>query len=488
MWYLCYFVHRHLDFRVAEIEALAGLAGITKPLQWRQLPGDHPDSPIHFVDLPSDEAARIIASRSMTMRGLYEVWGDGATYEELVTAVQQYPREKMVPFCRAEDSFKFVVDGFGCVLSMEEQLERIHKFSFLPMQGPVDLRSPANVFWVIEVREVANSGLPPLPPHHIFFARQVACSDRSIVAKYELRRRSYLGPTAMDAEMALLMANQAQARAGTLVYDPFAGTGSVLVAAAHFGAHTLGADIDIRVVRDGRGPGCNVWSNFSQYDLPAPVGLLRADNNSPPWRSDLHEILDAVICDPPYGVRAGGRKSGGRKLLNGTAEPYVIPDTMRENHIPSTAPYTLEECLHDLIDMAARLLRLGGRLVYFYPAAREVFKDADLPTHECLEMVANTEQQLTKRWSRRLITMVKQAPYTPQNAGAAKAKHEEFRVNHKENLEESRRKGDMHNLVFSAAADIHKKASIKGSDRTNGDVHCKGPEALPRPTYRAKCI
>lgn len=35
------------------------------------------------------------------------------------------------------------------------------------------------------------------------------------------------------------------------MYDPFVGTGSILVAAAHFGAHTMGADIDIRVVRDG---------------------------------------------------------------------------------------------------------------------------------------------------------------------------------------------------------------------------------------------
>jgi hypothetical protein len=25
-----------------------------------------------------------------------------------------------------------------------------------------------------------------------------------------------------------------------------------------------GADIDIRVVRDGRGPDCNIWSNFEQ--------------------------------------------------------------------------------------------------------------------------------------------------------------------------------------------------------------------------------
>jgi len=43
----------------------------------------------------------------------------------------------------------------------------------------------------------------------------------------------------MDAEMAFLMANQGLAAPGKLVYDPFVGTGSILVAAAHFGAMTM---------------------------------------------------------------------------------------------------------------------------------------------------------------------------------------------------------------------------------------------------------
>ncbi|GMI83918.1 tRNA modification 11 [Hibiscus trionum] len=62
--------------------------------------------------------------------------------------------------------------------------------------------------------------------------------------------------------MAFLMANQARAASGKLVYDPFVGTDSIVVSAAHFGAITMGANIDIRVVLDGRGPDCNVWSNF----------------------------------------------------------------------------------------------------------------------------------------------------------------------------------------------------------------------------------
>ena len=63
-------------------------------------------------------------------------------------------------------------------------------------------------------------------------------------------------------------------------------------------------------------------------------------------------MFDAIICDPPYGVRAGGRKSGGRKLIKGVKGPYTVPDEKRDNHIPSTAPYSLAECVHDLLHLA----------------------------------------------------------------------------------------------------------------------------------------
>lgn len=51
----------------------------------------------------------------------------------------------------------------------------------------------------------------------------------------------------MDTELSLLMANMANARSGRLVWDPFVGTGSVVIAAAHFGAHIIGSDIDHKV-------------------------------------------------------------------------------------------------------------------------------------------------------------------------------------------------------------------------------------------------
>ena len=49
-------------------------------------------------------------------------------------------------------------------------------------------------------------------PYRIYFGREVACTDRSIIHKYGLPHRKYLGPTSMDTEMAFIMCNQGQVR------------------------------------------------------------------------------------------------------------------------------------------------------------------------------------------------------------------------------------------------------------------------------------
>ncbi|KAB1208238.1 hypothetical protein CJ030_MR7G027349 [Morella rubra] len=365
MWYLCVFYHRLLDYRRAEVESLAELFGAfeddngydkeKKSLQWRVPENHHPDSPFHLVNLPSEDVARNIANRStlrshcILVKGIYELWGEGSSYEELEESIRGYPEERKCPYLNSGSTFKITVDCFGKIISFQEQTERIKGLAYIPFKngpqnafsfrkneaveegervsgywvGRASLRNPDHNFWLMETDDYGtNNGLPPIMQRRIFFGREVGCADRKLLPTYQLKSRTYLGPTAMDAEMAFLMANQALAKPGKLVYDPFVGTGSILVAAAHFGAMTMGADIDIRVVRDGRGPDCNVWSNFKQYGLPMPVALLRADNNLPPWRPGLKEVFYAIICDPPYGVRAGGCKSGGRKLLRGPVDRY----------------------------------------------------------------------------------------------------------------------------------------------------------------------
>lgn len=63
----------------------------------------------------------------------------------------------------------------------------------------------------------------------------MADGNRALIHEISLKTRKFIGNTSMDATLSLLMANQAMVKQGDLVYDPFVGTGSLLVAAAKFG-------------------------------------------------------------------------------------------------------------------------------------------------------------------------------------------------------------------------------------------------------------
>lgn len=133
---------------------------------------------------------------------------------------------------------------------------------------------------------------------------------RDLATTYTLKTRRYISTTSMDSELALVTANIAHAAPGRLFYDPFVGTGSFPVAAAHFGALAFGSDIDGRSIRGARKGG--VKGNFEQYGLGHLLGgMFTADlTNSPVCVG--RRLWDGIVCDPPYGVREGLKVLGHR--------------------------------------------------------------------------------------------------------------------------------------------------------------------------------
>ncbi|GAX79848.1 hypothetical protein CEUSTIGMA_g7288.t1 [Chlamydomonas eustigma] len=412
-WYMCYFLHRLLDFRVPDVESVISMLGYTLDLvQWQLPHGNEPFSPFWYLRLPNIELPRLIADRAMLTKGFMEVWGEGSTWEELQESIEACPAAIKDPWLKEDIKFKIVIETYGWKLGDENHKDCIQKLQFIPFQGSVDLKHADVKMWLILCKTSDNSGIPDTVPDRMYFGREVSCSDRSRVDAYALKKRRYIGPTSMDTEMAFIMANMGKVQKGNMVLDPYAGTGSILVAAAAFGAQVMGADIDVRVIKvgklDDQGQQLDVYSNFQQYSLtPRLAGLLRMDVHMHSLRPGLEEAFHAIIGDPPYGVRAGGRKSmpkPGIEIRN------------RENHIIATAPYTLGECLRDLLDLAARLLVVGGRLVYFFPSAPETYREDEIPAHPALQLVYNVEQILTTRYSRRLIVMEKAEKYDAKKA------------------------------------------------------------------------
>jgi tRNA (guanine10-N2)-methyltransferase len=276
------------------------------------------------------------------------------------------------------------------------------------------------------------------------------------------------------------MCNLALASRGSLVLDPCAGTGSILLAAAARGAHVVGADIDAHALwgrpagRAGRkvlgdpgaaaraaaallpgGAGPAVTAKGAAKYAPGPAGaraaeaaaaastagvadnfraaraapaaLLIADMARLPLRPGLAAVFDAVIADPPYGVRAGGRTQAPRDVEGGAADstsrgPARSGARFRAGGRPApTAPYDLGHCMDDLLSTAARLLRRGGRLVFFLPTAVGPLDPALVPAHPALASVAVCEQPLTRWYSRRLVALEKVGDWDPAADAAARA-------------------------------------------------------------------
>lgn len=278
-----------------------------------------------------------------------------------------------------------------------------------------------NLYSILLDYETIFSGTPKVISkqlRNIIFCKDLSEGKaRRLNHEYNLKTRSYIGPTTTDCELSFIMANAAGIKSNgkSLVLDPFVGTGSILLACTVFNATCFGFDIDSRVLHGkwttGENGKKNIWTNFDDKGLPRPE-IVRLDfcPKTRAMKSFASSItpqdgwFDAIVCDPPYGVRAGARKSGPK---NENKEVHKIKEEYLSTHIPQTKQYEAADVMRDLLDGAAEYLRIGGRLVYLLPIFVEEYDDDKLPTHPCLRIIQNVEEKLTMKMSRRVIVMEK---------------------------------------------------------------------------------
>uniref|UniRef100_A0A182Y772 tRNA (guanine(10)-N(2))-methyltransferase TRMT11 n=1 Tax=Anopheles stephensi TaxID=30069 RepID=A0A182Y772_ANOST len=407
--YVLWFAQEHVDFRQAEIASLLRLWNI--PMS---TPANHnPERPFWVVEMQNDEAARKLASRSMSLRCIFELWaqsGQGlAHFHETLRAHIETHRPALAPYFGANNSFKVTVETFNKHFSLKEKVAKIETMQYLPAEGPVNLQTPDVHYWYVEFWGLDPMNVPERP-HDVLFGRWVADGKRDMINEISLKNRKFIGNTSMDPQLSLLMANQGLVRGGDLVLDPFAGSGSLLVAAAKFGAYVIGADIDYMIVHGKSKPTRvnqkvraedeSIYANLQQYGCGGLfVDVLIADFSRSIWAGGM--VFDSIITDPPYGIREATERIEFKTQRRATA---MTEDAV---HYPSTSPYQLCQMYQDLLQFSARHLKLGGRLVCWFPMLRKDL-DADvLPRHKCLQLVANSEQPLSGYSSRRLLTYEK---------------------------------------------------------------------------------
>jgi tRNA (guanine10-N2)-methyltransferase len=270
------------------------------------------------VKLSSVEDAKKLIRRSILAQSINELWGQGATLEALHEDLKSKTKELWSQY--KETSFKFEFDSYQGARVPAVRLPIINSFQYLPFKGPISMSNPDQVFTIFEQWQRNSVPLGVENPERMFLGRLLRNSARDNILKYNLKKRSYISTTSMDAELSLVTANMALAAPGKLFYDPFAGTGSFPITCAHFGAIVWGSDIDGLSFR-GTGGKKSMRGNFEQYGLHAQFGgVFSADiTNSP-----IHQgkrIWDGIVCDPPYGVREGLRVLG---LKDPSKTPWLV--------------------------------------------------------------------------------------------------------------------------------------------------------------------
>lgn len=451
-----------------------------------------PSEPQPQSDTDTHTLATKFISRSILSKSISVLYAHAPNYLLLHSQIRSLPPSTWRDHEPEFISFKFNLDAFRGKRSMKDQREIVEGFSYLPFKGRIKM-SGADVQWIVceewegvmtaEEHEALRNGkgnvkesklngedesrskaisvsvpaislgttftatttTTPTPRHpkHIYFARLLTSNtSRHLIEKHDLKKRPYISTTSMDAELALITATLTHCGPGRLILDPFVGTGGFMVAAAELGAVTLGSDIDGRAFR-GKGAGMKkgVLRNFERYGIVSGFGnCITSDLTNSPFRAGRgrRRWLDAIICDPPYGVREGlkvlgrrvvgpiGGEDGSSSPLslveNGdiqhattasTANPSEVRGPILINGVPShllpgfiapKRPYSFDLMLGDILDFAARVLVDGGRLAFWMPCANEAEEEFAVPTDpKGLVILKHACVQVFNKWSRRLL-------------------------------------------------------------------------------------
>lgn len=399
--FLLQFAQEHVKFKLTEFTSLASKHEcnydlITKPEDFEQIP---------FVLLETDNINSLIklTKDSFLIKSLFELWGRSKiSLEDLAIQVSLGPEYPRFLDAHGAETFRVNVDSFRIKLSQTEKVESIEAMKFLDdFTSRPDLKNPQQIYSIFIHKD-----------YEYYFARHITEGNRSLIHKLNLKDRYFIANTTMDPQLSLICSNAARVKSDDLVYDPFVGSGSLLVAASHLGAYGMGGDIDWALLHGKSRPsrknslirkeGESVRSNYKQYNIVDKyLDVLVSDIS----RFALVDRIkfDAIISDPPYGIREGSEKIGRKREVT---KPSRNDLAVR---YPSKISYELRDLLNDLLSLAAKQLTIGGRLVYFFmvPKHHSSTSESFIARHPSLFLVSHCEQPLTSKISRLMVVMEK---------------------------------------------------------------------------------
>ncbi|KAF4547519.1 RNA methylase-like protein [Elsinoe fawcettii] len=471
--YLVRFVQLHETFRLPELRALAEYYGIVLDVvDYRA------DSPFAIIRLPSTTAATNLISRSVLTLSISSLWGSAPSYDLLHTDLKSttshlWSALHTVPFRFNIDSFRgkrpqstrsALINSFGymdlqgpILPSDESVLTFVISEEYSSVSSVEKIKDPSRVFLSTHLASSSRHLVTKLDLKHRQYISTTSMdaelslitANLALVGEGKVAYDPFCGTGSFlvaAAQMGAMVAGSDLD--GRVVRGKIKEAKNAVVKRTKIEDREKWGTRRERKEREGMEQGRgeegeekpkeggkrmdkgkgerSIRGNLMQYGLEQKWldGFAGDLTNSPIRGAEISHAgeegqrggrwIDAIICDPPYGVREGLKVLGSHKPE--LQEEVKMKDGrvahLAPGYIPPKRPYSFDAMLADILTFAANTLVNDGRLCMWVPVENAEdegnagAKDLGIPTHPCLKLWSVSTQEFT-RWSRRLIVYIR---------------------------------------------------------------------------------
>ena len=307
-------------------------------------------------DLRAEQWANI-GAQCIGNKAIFQIVGEGKTLQDCIDNLSRLTDDEILEL--VPDTWSIKIKHLGKLKGLQPnqglaQITQFQEVLNVLTQRRVDLENPDSELWLLKdcrrLEESDTSSKPPKVHYHWLLKRikpTISVSAHQLATQSDIKKRAFIGTTTMPSDRALLMANLAQFNEGDVVLDPFCGSAGLLLTSSLLGAKVVGGDLDVELLSHQDQPlpylasagrplrgieKVSFGDSFTELGLPEPTLLVGADIQDPHviemYLAVNHgQPYDAIVTDPPYGIRESRSKMGSFELLARLCE--VADGTLR---------------------------------------------------------------------------------------------------------------------------------------------------------------
>ncbi len=354
------------------------------------------------MNIDNDVLIRTV-ERCSLIRSIFEIVAEADTYPRLAQNAihSQHFQDMMEGGSRANATWRVRLRQYGSSVDdsnsskqkqygkkmrspMKQEREAINEMKelFLLLKGDVDLKNADESLYLFEGLRGGRKVLARL------LARG---ANTSIISP---KTRICVTNTPLCPLAAYTMCNVARIQPGDRIFDPFAGSCAILLAASMIDPTVL--SVGVEIAHNGQVNRDHIVQDFTSRNLTPPVAIIRGDSMSNDVRDEAKAAVgnhpfDVIVTDPPYGIREKTGFCLDPPLVN------LVNCIARDREAEGGENY--------------RLLKKGGRLVAFVPNLEGDDITMDMPSEDDLERAGlqfsqMLEQPLNDSLSRWLVEYI----------------------------------------------------------------------------------